>query len=356
MSEWNRRDFLKGTGVLVGSAALPLEAFAAAYPTRPITAVVATALGGGVDTVMRTLSPIFEPALNNATINVVNKPGATGSIAGTYVLNQPPDGYHWFCAGSFNRGLRPLGLMTAVPYKDWQYYGVDTSIASVSVLPDSPIKDMEDLIRRAKDNPGKLRMATNGLGGTWHIAGSLIMQQSGTNFRIVPYNGGKPAQEACLKGEVDVTVNGLHEQLEFIKAGRLRNLSVCTGEAMDIQGQHLKSITDFVPGLKGKTPIGGGTAMCMRRDTDPEILRMVAKAWVPGVNSEKFRAIEGKKARFPDPVIGEAADKRATLWEVTAANLLQAVGKAKKSPKELGLPTIAEFDNWWPPKGYKPRI
>lgn len=148
----------------------------------------------------------------------------------------------------------------------------------------------------------------------------------------------------------------MHEQLELIRAGRLRNLSVCTEKAMDIQGQHLKSITDFIPGLKGKTPIGGGTAMCMRRDADPGILKAVAKAWVAGVNSKKFTEIELKKARFPDPVVGEEADKRATLWEVTAANLLHAVGKSKKSPKELGLPSISEFDKWWPPKGYTPRI
>jgi hypothetical protein len=151
-------------------------------------------------------------------------------------------------------------------------------------------------------------------------------------------------------------MNGLHEQLEFIKSGHLRNLAVCTGEAMDIQGQHLKSIVDVVPGLKGKTPVGGGTAMAMRRDTDPGILRTVAKAWVAGVKSKKFMEIEGKKARFPDPVVGEEADKRATLWEVVGANLLHESGKAKKTPKELGLPTIAEFDKWWPPKGYKPRI
>lgn len=356
MSDWNRRDFLKGGGLLLGSVALPSELFAASWPSRPITAFVATALGGGVDQVMRSLAPIIEPALDNATVNIVNKTGATGSIAGSYVMNQPPDGYSWFCAGSFNRGLRPMGLMNAVPYKDWQYFGVDTSIASISVLPDSPIKDMEDLIRKAKDAPGKLRLATNGLGGTWHLAATLVMQQSGTNFRIVPYNGGKPAQTAALKGEVDVTLNGLHEQLELLKAGRLRNLCVCTDKPMDIQGQHLKPITDMVPTLKGKTPIGGGTAMAMRRDTDPGILRAVSKAWVAAVNSQKFRDIEAKKPRFPDPVVGEAADKAATLWEVIGANLLYDVKKAKKSPKELGLPSINEFESWWPPKGYKPRV
>ncbi len=356
MRDWNRRDFLKGTGVLLGSAALPLEVLAAAYPSRPITAFIATKQGGGVDGVARSLAPLMEPRLNNATINVINKTGATGSIAGTHVLGLPPDGYSWFCAGGFNRGLRAMGLMTAVPYETWQYYGADTSIASISVPPDSPIKDMEDLIRRAKDNPGKLRMATNGLGGTWHLAAALIMQQSGTKFRIVPYKGGKPATTAALKSEVDVAVSGLHEQLDVIKAGRLRNFCIATDKPLAIQGQNLKPITDYIPGLKGKTPIGGGMSMAMRRDTDPAILRQVADVWLAAVNSKEFHAIDMKKPRFPDPVVGEAADKRATLWEVIAANLLYSVKKAKRSPKEIGLPSIDEFENWWPPKGYKPRI
>lgn len=356
MNEWNRRDFLKGTGLILSSAALPLELWAASWPTRPITAFGATPVGGGVDKVARSLTPLMEPRLNNATINNVNKPGATGTVAGAYVLAQPADGYSWLFTGSFMRGTRAMGLTRAVPYKDWQYYGADTSIASIAVLPDSPIKDMEDLIRRAKDNPGKLRMATDGLGGTWYLAASLMMQLSGTNFRLVPYNDGGAAQTGALKGEVDVTLNGVHEQLEFLIAGRFRNLCAFTEKTLETRGQKLKPVTDFVPKLKGKTPVGGGVSMSIRRDTDPGILRQVAEAWVAGINSKEFREIEAKKSRFPDPVVGADADRRATLWEVTAANLLHTVGKSKKNPKDLGLPSIDEFDSWWPPKGYKPRI
>jgi tripartite-type tricarboxylate transporter receptor subunit TctC len=356
MGNWNRRDFLQDTGLILGSMALPLDVLAAAYPGRPVTAFGATPVGGGVDKVARSLTPLMEPLLGNATINNVNKPGATGTVAGAYVLSQPADGYSWLFTGSFMRGTRAMGLTASVPYKDWQYFGADTSIASIAVLPDSPIKDMEDLIRRAKDGPGKLRMATDGLGGTWFLAASLMMQLSGTNFRLVPYNDGGAAQTGALKGEVEVTLNGVHEQLELLKAGRLRNLCVFTDKALDIQGQHLKTVVDFVPKLKGKTPVGGGVAMSLRRDTDPGILRDISKAWLGAVSSQKFHEIESKKSRFPAPVVGADADRRATLWEVTAANLLASVGKAKKSPKDLGLPSIDEFDNWWPPKGYKARI
>lgn len=355
MYNWNRRDFLKGVGLTVGASALPLgSAYGADWPSRPITAVVATKQGGGVDGVARSLAPLMEPRLDNATINVVNKTGATGSIATDFVWNKPPNGYFWFLAGGFNRGLRVLGLIDTVSYLDWQFYGADTSIMSFSVPVDSDIKDMADLLKRAKDAPGKLRMSVNGPGGTWYLGATLVMQQSGTDFKLVPYKGGKPATTAALKKEVDVAGSGLHEQLDSIKAGHLRNLCIAVDKPLAIQGQNLNPITDAIPKLKGKTPIGGGASMAMRRDTDPAILKEVADAWLASVNSDEFHKIDMRKPRFPDPKVGADADRRAALWECIAANLLADTGLAKKDLKDLNIPPIDEFDSWWPPKGYKP--
>ena len=357
MNDWERREVLRVMGLATMASAIPLSgAFAAKWPSRPINFIVATKAGGGVDGVSRTVSPMLEKRLGDATINVVNKTGATGSIGGKFVYGKPADGHWWFASGGFSRGLRALGLWDLNGYEHWQYYGADTSIMSMSVPPDSKINSMDDLIKAAKDNPGKLRMSGNGLGGTWHLAAALFMQQTGTKFRFVPYKGGKPATTAALKGEVDVAVSGLHEQLDSVKAGRLKNLCIAVDKTMKIQGQTLRPITDSVPSLKGKTPIGGGMALALRRDTDPAILKSLADAWMASINSKKFHDIDMKKPRFPSPVVGADADKRALLWETVAANLLHGAGKAKKSPKDIGLPSINEFESWWPPKGYKPAI
>ncbi|MEQ8194266.1 MAG: tripartite tricarboxylate transporter substrate-binding protein, partial [Rhodospirillales bacterium] len=165
MDEWKRREVLRTMGLATMASAIPLtEVFAAKWPSRPITMIIATKAGGGVDGVARTVAPMLESRIKNATLNVVNKTGATGSIGGKYVFGKPADGHGMFCAGGFNRGLRALGLWDLTGTKDWQYFGADTSIASISVPIDSPIKSMEDLVKQAKDNPGKLRMSTNGLG------------------------------------------------------------------------------------------------------------------------------------------------------------------------------------------------
>jgi tripartite-type tricarboxylate transporter receptor subunit TctC len=352
-----RRDFLKLMGAAGAATTLPFDAsFAAGYPNRPITQVVSTALGGGVDTVARAVSAQMKKNLGNATINSVNKTGGTSSIATKFVFSQPSDGYTWLACPGFDRGLRILNLDTTVPYKDWQYFGCDTSYMSLAVLPNSPIKDLADLLEQGRKKPGGLRMATNGPGGTWYLAALLVERASKASFRKVPYNGGFPAMKACLEGEVDVTCNGLHEQLQFIKSGKLRNLAVAVSEPLDIQGVKLQPITKWLPSLKAVTPIGGGYSMAVKRDTDKAIIKQLADAWMKSVNSKEFQAFDAKKPRFPDPVVGEKADRRAALWDCVASNLLVTAGLNKKSLKELDIPSIEDFDKWWPPKGYKPAI
>ncbi len=352
-----RRDFLKLMSAAGAATTLPLDlSYAANFPSRPVTQVVSTSLGGGVDTVARQLEPLMEKNLGGATINSINKTGGTSSIATKYVFGQPSDGHTWLACPGFDRGLRILNLDQTVPYKDWQYYGCDTSYMSIAVLPDSPIKTMDDLLDKGRKNPGQIRMATNGPGGTWYLAALLVERAGKAKYKLVPYKGGSPAMKSCLAGETDVTCNGLHEQLPFIKAGKLRNLCVAVSEPLAIQGVTLQPITKWLPSLKPVTPIGGGFSLALKRDTDPAILKQVAGAWMKSVNDKKFQEVEARKPRFPDPVVGEAADRRAALWDCVASNLLVDAKLNKKSLKELDIPSIEEFDKWWPPKGYKPAI
>lgn len=357
MHNWDRRDFIKGVGLTLGATALPLSgAFGAAWPTKPITAVIGYKAGGGTDFVARTAGAIIEPLIPGATINPINKPGAAASLATDFVWNKPADGHWWLSTSGFNRGLRVTGQHDTNPYTDWQFYHADTAIMSVAVLPNSPIKSIEDLIKYCKDNPGKLKVSNSGIGGSWHLGGTLFKKVAGIDYTDVPYKGGKPAVLACLNGEVDAVTSGLHEHLKHFKAGTLRSLAICSKADMTLQGVTVKSITHAVPGLAEHTPFGGGSTVALRRDTDKGILKQVGAAWMKAINSDKFKELEAKKPRFPDPAIGEEADRRAALWETVAANLLHEAGKGKVDPKDLGIPKIEDFNSFWPPKGYKPAI
>ena len=69
-------------------------------------------------------------------------PGASGGVAASHVYSKVPDGNSWLFVGGYNRGLRAMGFSDLVPYLDWQYFGADSSLMSLSVKPDSPIKDI----------------------------------------------------------------------------------------------------------------------------------------------------------------------------------------------------------------------
>lgn len=357
-NETNRRSFLKGIAYLsAGTTFLPLsQALGASWPSQPITGVVGYGQGGGVDSTSRTLVPTMERELN-ATINMINKPGAVASVATDFVWKKPANGYWWLFNSTYNKLLRCNEYHDTVPYLDWQFYGIDQSIMSWSVVPDSPIKDFGDLIARAKKEPGKVTVSNSGVGGVWHLGNALLEAEIGTTFNNVAYKGGAPATLAALQKEVDVVGSGIHEHIENIKAGRLRNLAVFTAEPLKIAGvEDLQPVTNWVPSLKNAAPYGGGASLGLRRDTDPEILRAIEKALLAAAKSKPFLERMEKKVRFPNVTTGEAADRAAAFQELSASKVLKELGIAKVGHKELGYPDPSEFDAWWPPKGYKPRI
>jgi len=354
----DRRKFLAQLGVL---SSVPIAATSArsesSWPQSDIFIVAGYKPGGGVDMISRLLAPLLEERLNDGVrISVLNKPGASGAIATKHVRSQPADGYRWLATGGFNRGLRAMGIDDSVTWKDWQFYGADASLMSFSVPMDSPVRDFEDLIRRAKDNPEKLTVSTSGVAGNWHLGALLVAQATDVRFRFIPYQGGKSATVACIKREVDVACSGLHEQLGAIRSGDLRHLATGASETITLGGIDLESVTVTIPHLSDKTPIGGGACIALRRETDPVILSDLASTWLDATSDVSFVRKEQSLGRLVVPVVGETADKRAAYLETISANLLHEMGLAKSSPQELGVPSISEFDNWWPPKDYNPRI
>ncbi|GJL83658.1 MAG: hypothetical protein DHS20C01_32920 [marine bacterium B5-7] len=336
-------------------ATTSLDSFANDWPTRPITAVIGYKPGGGTDFVSRSISPLLEDHLHTS-IKLVNQPGAAAAIATDFIWNKPSNGYWWLMSSGFNRGLRVTGQHATVPYSDWQFYMADTTIMSFSVRADSPITDFDDFLERCRSNLRALTVSNSGIGGSWHLGGTLVKKVAKVDFVDVPYKGGKPALLACLNGEVDVVSGGIHEHLGSIKSGSLRNLCVCATSDLSVSGITLKTINHFVPGLQTHTPFGGGSTMAIKRDTDPLILKQIANAWMQAATSLKFVELETAKVRFVNPLVGAEADKKAALWECIAANLLHEAGKSKYDPQVLGIPPISEFENFWPPKHYRPAI
>ncbi len=358
-----RRRFIQGLGaagaVAMSPLLLPRDA-EAAWPDRPITAVVMYAAGGGTDTVIRAITGAMAKA-TGWDINAINKPGAVGGVATGFVLKKPANGYWWLGAANYNKFVRVMGHSDSVAWRDWQYFQAANSLASWSVKADSPFKSLQDVIAAAKKNPGKLTISTSGVGGLWHEIAAIVAHAAGIELKFVPYKGGRPATLAGLRGEVDIAGGGVHEHIDFIRAGKLRNLLVTSRQDLDIPGYgKLTSVGKLIPGIKPILPVGGNYNIALRREASLDILNEVKKAFIAAAESESFKAICERKFFEVDVRWGEAADRRAAQLEsLTAATFVRVqkyIGKKVLGPKELGLPEPAEFEAWWPPKGYEPRM
>ena len=361
MFKFDRRLFIK-TAALTGAGALTpdlLVSTASAQeawkPTRPIQVVIQFAAGGGTDVVIRTLIKQMEGVLGQR-INATNMTGALGSIATKHVLGQPADGYTWLGAGGFLDYPRIRGIDGAVSWKDFQFFQSASSIASWATHPESRFKTFQDVIDWAKQNPGKLRVSTDGVGGLWHEAMALVSSRAGFEFTNVPFDGGAPATLAALQKEVDIAGSGLHEQIQFVRAGQLKHLATFTDKPVDIGTAKLEPVTKFVPGAKANAPFGADYNIALRRDTPKPILQAVSAAVAAAVASEPFKKMLQDRFIEANVVTGEAMDRKAARLETERMALFQQLKLAQKTPQELGLPSPLAFDTWWPPKDYKPAL
>ncbi|MCP4405694.1 MAG: hypothetical protein GY801_51375 [bacterium] len=181
------------------------------------------------------------------TVKTGNRPGAIGSLAMDFVDSKPADGY-WLLGGSqFSKPLRVMGYTELAGWKDWQYYKAANGLQAWTVKTNSPFQTMEDFLEAARKEPGKYTMSNSGAGSIWHEGNEILASATKIDVRQIFYKGGAPAALAVLQGEVDIVGSGLHEQIEHIRAGNLRNLAVFVKEPITLKdGTLLKPITETI--------------------------------------------------------------------------------------------------------------
>ena len=346
-----------GLAVVAASVMLLPGTSQAAWPQRPITVVVMYGAGGGTDTVIRTITSEMAKS-TGWTINVINKPGAVGGVATKYVLNKAADGYTWLGAANFNKFVRVMGHSNSKAWEDWQYFKAANSLGSWSVRTDSPYKNMGDILAAAKKNPGKVSISTSGSGGLWQELAATVAVAAGITLKYVPYKGGKNATLAGLNGETDIAGGGVHEHIEFIRAGKLRHIQQ-TGsvDINDAKAGTLTSVGKLVPAVKASLPLGGIYNLAIRRGAPKDVLQKVLKAFTAAATSDTFKAVAKKKYFTIDVQSGAKADKTAAMMEVLTANTFAKLGiKGSVPASKLDIPSPGDFEKWWPPKGYKAKM
>ena len=207
----------------------------AAFPEKPVKLVVPFPPGGGSDSLARILARKLQDIWGQPVV-IENKGGAQGNIGTAYGVKQPPDGYTVTLVVQGSLAISPHMYGKDVGFevpKDFVAVvrGTEQSYVMVSRL-GLPVKDLNDLVRLAKEQPGKLTIGTSASGP--QLVGELFKTSTGTNLLHVPYKGGGPASMAILAGEVDVLISNPAGVVQQIKGKKVNPIAVLGTERNEL--------------------------------------------------------------------------------------------------------------------------
>ena len=237
--------------------ALPRVSFAQEYPAKPVKMIVPYPAGGSTDILPRIMQDWLSQRWKQPIV-VENKPGAAGNIGVEAAYIAPPDGYTVLITApspmTVNQSLYPK--LNFVPSEFVPISILATIPTALIVSNRMPAASFKEFIAYAKANPGKLTVATQGVGTTSHLTSEWFQMMTETKFLTVPYRGSGPALTDMLGGTVDLMFDNLGTSLQLVRSGQLKMLAVSTDKRMadlpDVQ-----TMTETLPGFVSSTWVGG---------------------------------------------------------------------------------------------------
>ena len=262
------------------------------YPTRPVRILVGFAAGSAFDILARLIAQWLSEWLGQPFV-VENRSGAAGSVATEAVARARPDGYALLITGSPD-------AINATLYDNLSFKFVQ-DIAPVAgigrapnvmvVHPSLPAKTVPEFIAYAKANPGKISMASAGVGSSSHMSGELFKMMSGVSMVHVPYRGQAPALTDLLSGQVQVDFSTMPPAIEYVKAGKLQALAVTSPERFEGLPD-IPAMAEYLPGYEASLLTGLGAPS----NTPAEIVEMI--------NTETNRALADPKIKAQLAALG----------------------------------------------------
>jgi tripartite-type tricarboxylate transporter receptor subunit TctC len=265
-------------------------AWAQAYPARPVRIIVGFPAGGLTDITARLIAQWLSDRLGQPFI-VENRPGAVTNIATESVVQAPADGYTLLLATALN-------AINATVYDKLNFNFIRdmAPVASIvdaafvlEVSPSVPATTVAELIAYAKANPGKLKLASAGVGSPEHVAGELLKMATGVDLLHVPYRGSAPALNDLLGGHVQVIFGPVASSIQYIRAGTLRALAVTKATRSEALPD-VPSMAEFLPGFE----VSGWQGLAAPRNTPAGVIDMLNKEVNAALTDPKL------KARFAD--------------------------------------------------------
>ena len=309
---------------LVGASATVPLALAQTFPAKPVRIVVAFPPGGPSDYAARVVSLRLTETIGQPVL-VDNRPGAGGALGTELVARAAPDGYTLLIGNTGTLSVLPH-LQASIAYDALRDFTAITNlIGGPSFLlthPSVPVKDLRELIALAKRRPGQLTYASTGVGQVSHMNGELLRQLAHIDLLHVPYKGTGPVTPEILGGQVSMTFSTSIDNLQFVKAARLRALAVTGRERLAV-AQELPTMAEAgLPGFESLNWNGIVGPAGMSREIVSRLHREIVRAInLPDVK-EKISA-QGNFA------IGDTPEQFAAFIRVESDKWARVVKQAK---------------------------
>jgi tripartite-type tricarboxylate transporter receptor subunit TctC len=273
-----RRALLAAATAAPPGAAVRAQGAGPAWPQRPVRLIVPFAPGGPVEVPARFMAEHLSPRLGQPVI-VEARPGAGGAlgIQSVVAANDP----HLLLVTTSAVATLPAVMRDGAAGFDPLRDLVPITLVSEAPMvlltrPDHPIRDLADLLARARARPGAISYASSGAGSTTHLAGALLCAKAGIDLLHVPYRGAAQAVNALYAGDTDLMVTGMGEGHAHLREGRLRALCVTGPGRLDLL-PGVPAAADAVPGYAMLIWYG----MLGPRATPPEVVRRIAELVAP---------------------------------------------------------------------------
>jgi tripartite-type tricarboxylate transporter receptor subunit TctC len=292
------------------------------YPKHAVRWLVGYPPGGSTDICARLIGQYLSQKLGQQFI-IENKPGAGNNLATEMAAHAPPDGYTVFL-------VNPANTINASLYKNLSFNFIN-DMAPVAgfirvpnvmeVNPAVPAKTVAEFIAYAKANPGKVNMASSGVGTSVHLSGALFMMMTGVNMVHVPYRGAAPALVDMLANHVQVMFDNVPSSIAYIKAGRLRALAVTTAKRAATLPD-VPTVAETVPGYEASAFFGMAVPKGTPRPIIDKLNRAINQALADPAMQAKLAELGGTNIPGTPEDFGKIIVDETNKW----AKVVKATG------------------------------
>jgi tripartite-type tricarboxylate transporter receptor subunit TctC len=293
------------------------------YPNHPVRWLVGYPPGGSTDICARLIGQYLSEHLGQQ-FAIENKPGAGNNLATEMAAKSAPDGYTVFL-------VNPANAINATLYKNLSFNFI-ADMAPVAgfirvpnvmeINPNVPAHTVKEFIDYAKANPGKVNMASSGIGTSVHLSGALFMLMTGVELVHVPYRGASPALVDLLGGQTQVMFDNLPSSIAHIQAGRLRALAVTTATRAKALPD-VPTVAETVPGYEASAWFGMAVPKGTPRAIIDKLNKTVNEALADPAMQAKLAELGGTNIPgTPEDfgkIIAEETDKWAKVVKATGA-------------------------------------